>query len=72
MSADFKIKFGTNLRDARIAKGFTQQELADIVGSQQPAYSRIESGEANVTLKTINKLSEALDVSPEVFFKEWR
>lgn len=72
MSADFKIKFGTNLRDARVAKGFTQQELADIVGSQQPAYSRIENGETNVTLKTIIKLSEALDVSPEIFFKEWR
>lgn len=72
MGTDFKTTFGSNLRTVRIAKGYTQQELADIIGSQQPAYSKIENGETNVTLKTINKLAQALDVSPAEFFQNWQ
>lgn len=70
MGDDIKIKFGRNLRAIRAGKALTQQTVADIIGTQQPAYCRIESGESNITLKTIEKLSQALDVSPAEFFKD--
>ena len=48
--------------EARIKKGLSQKELADLVGTTQSVISRLESGdEYNPSLKTINKIVRALD-----------
>ena len=47
---------------ARIKKGITQTEFADLVGTKQPAIARIESGYCNIRIRTLNKIAEALDV----------
>jgi len=46
---------------ARLAKKLTQDELAKKVGVKQEYIARLESGQANPTLETINKVGRALD-----------
>ncbi|MDO4612110.1 MAG: UDP-N-acetylglucosamine 1-carboxyvinyltransferase [Candidatus Saccharibacteria bacterium] len=51
---------GETIEHMRVEKGWTQEELADKVGSSQSAIHRIEKGGQNISLEMIKKLSEAL------------
>ena len=42
--------------------GISQAELARIIGTKQPAISRLEKGDYNTTLSTFFKVAEALDL----------
>ena len=52
---------GTMIRDGRIARGWSQQRLADEVGTAQSAVHRIENGQQNLSLSMIDRLADALD-----------
>ncbi len=43
----------------RMERGWTQAELARLVGTKQANISRLENGEANPTVKFLQKLSKA-------------
>jgi DNA-binding XRE family transcriptional regulator len=45
----------------------SQAELAEIIGTKQPAISRLEKGDYNTTLKTFFKVAEALNL--EITYK---
>lgn len=51
---------GETVEHMRLERGWTQEELAKMVGSSQSAIHRIEKGGQNVSLGMIKKLSEAL------------
>ena len=51
---------GETIEQMRLEKGWTQEELAEKVGSSQSAIHRIEKGGQNISLEMIKKLSEAL------------
>ena len=40
----------------------SQTRLAKIIGTRQPAISRLEKGDTNTTLNTLFKVAEALDL----------
>ena len=61
---DFKI--GVILREAREEAGLTQEELADRVGTQKTAISRIENHAEDIKLSTIQKVAKALGKSLEI------
>jgi len=46
---------------ARLARGWSQADLAERVGTRQANISRLESGLANPTLKFLQKLAVAFD-----------
>lgn len=50
----------------RQLRGMSQAELARRIGTKQPAIARIESGEANVTLRTVRAIARALDATARV------
>ena len=52
---------GTMIRDGRLARGWSQQRLADEVGTAQSAVHRIENGQQNLSLSMIDRLAEALN-----------
>ena len=64
----FLKKFGMNLKIERIKKGYTQEVLAEIVNMHEKHIGKIETGNQNVTLKTINKLADALEINALKFF----
>ncbi|MDO5762346.1 MAG: helix-turn-helix domain-containing protein, partial [Bacteroidales bacterium] len=51
---------GETIEHMRTEKGWTQEELAEAVGSSQSAIHRIEKGGQNISLEMVKKLSEAL------------
>ena len=53
---------GRMIRDARTARGWSQQRLADELGSVQSAVHRIETGQQNLSLSMIDRLAEALEM----------
>jgi transcriptional regulator with XRE-family HTH domain len=57
-------RFGNALRIARISAGLTQSALAGAVGLERTSITNIESGSQTVTVPTLVKLCEILDVSP--------
>lgn len=55
------ITLGLQYRDARVAQGLTQSELAARSGIAQAEISRIERGAGNPTEATLDRLAAALD-----------
>ncbi len=55
--------FGEVLRKFRLAKPFTQSELADSSSLDRTFISLLERGERQPTISTLFKLASALDVS---------
>lgn len=55
---------GETFVSLRMKKGFTQSELATAAGLPQPYLSRIENSKQSLQDKTVQKLADALGVSP--------
>lgn len=54
--------------NARNEKDMTQRELADITGIPQADISRIENGNANPSLKTLQRLAEGMGMKLKLEF----
>jgi HTH-type transcriptional regulator/antitoxin HipB len=54
-------KIGALLKQARIEKGMTQEELAEKLHTKKSAISRIENHAEDIRLSTIEKYARALD-----------
>ena len=55
------IELGLQFRDARLASGLSQRQLAERSGVRQADISRIERGAGNPTETTLQRLASALD-----------
>ena len=56
---------GTKIKNARIAKGMTQEELGKILGVQKSAIAKYESGRVvNIKRTILKKISDVLDIRP--------
>lgn len=54
---------GKLIKDARIAKGLTQEELGNMVGVQKSAIAKYENGRVvNIKRSTLKGLAKALDL----------
>lgn len=57
------MEIGQKIRQARLAKNMTQEELGKVVGLQKSAIAKYESGRVvNIKRSTIQKLALALDL----------
>jgi transcriptional regulator with XRE-family HTH domain len=59
-------RFGANVRAARKAKGWTQEDLAYESGLATVQVSRIERGVREIRLTTLVRLLTALGASPDL------
>lgn len=54
---------GQKIKEARTAKGLTQEELGNMVGLQKSAIAKYENGRVvNIKRSTLQKLAQALDL----------
>ena len=55
------MEIGRKIREARIARGLTQEQLGEIVGLQKSAIAKYENGRVvNIKRSTLQKLANAL------------
>jgi HTH-type transcriptional regulator/antitoxin HipB len=59
-------QFGANVRAARQARGWTQEDLAHESGLAPVQVSRIERGVREIRLTTLLRLLAALEASPDL------
>ena len=53
-----------NVRRLRVAKGWSQEALAEVCGYHRTYVGGIERGERNITIATLDALAGALGVEP--------
>lgn len=63
-SSPFTRDFGLRVREVRLARGLSQEELGFRSGLHRTAISFIERAQRSSTLDTVEKLARALDVQP--------
>ena len=63
MSKDVTVKFGKRVREIRVLKKLSQEELAEKAGVHRTYIGMIERGEKNITLENIEKIATALEIS---------
>ena len=56
-----EFQLARSLISQRLAKGWSQRELADRVGTKQPVISRLESGATKPSLTLLERVARALD-----------
>ena len=61
---------GKRLRTIREQHGFTQNGLAEYAGVSQTHLRRVELGQADITVRHLQLLCEALGISLQTFFSE--
>lgn len=59
----YKQRIGTLIQETRQAKGMTQTQLADLIGTSQSAINRIEKGGQNISLEMISRISDVLSTN---------
>lgn len=69
MDADFRQAFGRRVRVLRIARGLSQEDLADLAGIHRTYLSSLERGQRNVGLDNIHALAVALGVKTSELFE---
>lgn len=55
-----------NIARIRKLKGLSQKEIADKLLISQASYCDIESGQTKITKEKLEKIAQALDVTPEI------
>lgn len=63
-------KVGAKIKKLRTAKKMSQNDLAISCNFEKASMSRIEAGKTNVTLLTLQKISNALEVNIVELMKE--
>ena len=63
-------KIGAILKQARVSRGMTQEELAQKMHTQKTAISRIENHAEDIRLSTIEKYLHALDKNLRIVIED--
>lgn len=70
MDKNILAQFGKCLKNARTAKGLSQEKLAETVNLDRTYISLLERGKRNPSLICIASLCQALDISLSEFFTQ--
>lgn len=62
MALDYTV-IGQRIKQARLAKNYTQEDLAEKVDISVAFLSRVERGNSHINLKRLNQICGLLDVS---------
>jgi len=60
---------GSNIKEIRKLKKLTQEELAEKCGLQTSYLAGVERGDRNITIQTLEKITEGLEEAPSSIFK---
>lgn len=60
---DYNSLIANNIREKREAMKIIQSAFAKMIGMSASSYSRLENGEIQITINTLKKISDAMNVS---------
>lgn len=63
-------KIGSRIREIRTSRNMTQNELANVCNFEKANLSRIESGRTNVTIRSLQRISKALEIDIAKLFED--
>jgi transcriptional regulator with XRE-family HTH domain len=64
MEGDLQRTVGENLRAYREDQGLSQEAFAEVLGYHRTYVGGLERGERNLTLRSVERLAEMLDLEP--------
>ena len=66
------LEIGQKIKNARISKGMTQEQLGELVGVQKSAIAKYESGRVvNIKRSTLQRIAKVLGIRPsELIFDD--
>ena len=64
----FRLLAAKHIRKIREGKGLSQEKLADMAELHRTYISSVERGERNVTVDSLERLADALNVDIRTFF----
>lgn len=64
MEGDLQRRLGRNLRAYREARGLSQEAFAEVLGVHRTYMGGVERGERNLTLKSVERIAEQLELEP--------
>lgn len=64
MEGDLQRVVGENLQAYRRERGLSQEAFADVLGFHRTYIGGLERGERNLTLKSVERIAEKLDLDP--------
>lgn len=63
-----KDKFGKRVKELRKSKGFTQEQIAELINIEPPNVSKMENGLHFPQPEKIEKIAKALDIDVKTLF----
>jgi len=63
------IKFGKKVREERLKRGLSQEQLAEKANVHRTYIGMVERAEKNITLENIEKIANALNINISVLFE---
>jgi transcriptional regulator with XRE-family HTH domain len=66
VAAARELEPGYQIARLRIARGLTQAQLAEMVGTRQPSIARLENGNSYPSLSFLQRIAAALDAKIEI------
>lgn len=64
MEGDLQRALGENVRAIRTQRGLSQEDLGEHLGLHRTYIGGVERGERNLTLRTVERFAELLDIDP--------
>lgn len=65
---DIKKTVANNLKQARLAKGYNQEKVAEMLNTKQTIYSRYETAKLELDYDKIIKICKILEITPNDIF----
>ena len=66
MKMTIREKIGLRIKEIRIKKNITQEQLSDMSGMNRTTISKIEAGKFNASIDLINKLTNCLGAELDI------
>lgn len=68
MEESINVRFGNKVREERLKRNLSQEELAARAGVHRTYIGMIERAEKNITLENIEKIAKSLDLNIKDLF----
>lgn len=66
MEGELQVTLGRNLRAYRQARGMSQEAFAEFLDVHRTYMGGVERGERNLTLRSVERIAQRLDLDPLV------